>query len=218
MPSSGPAELGLPGVGHPARPRERADARRNRRKILDAAATLFGTHGVDQVSLDAVAAEAGVGKGTLFRRFGDKAGLAAALLDEQESAVQQAILSGPPPIGPGAPPAQRAAAFTRRYLDYVLDNTDLVLMSETASPGARFRLGAFRFWHRHLVVLLEQGGVATASEASVLAHAVLAPLGAEQLVAQLAGGIDRDRLVDGLVRHTGAVFGHTGAVCDCRQR
>lgn len=57
-------------------PRERADAARNRAKVLAAATKLFAEEGVEAVSMDAVAAEAGVGKGTLFRRFGDKAGLA----------------------------------------------------------------------------------------------------------------------------------------------
>src|SRR5262245_47222458 len=73
-------------------PRERADAARNRARVLAAAAELFGRLGVDSVSMDAVAAEAGVGKGTLFRRFGDKAGLAAALLDERERELQDAII------------------------------------------------------------------------------------------------------------------------------
>ena len=54
--------------------------------------------------MDQVAAAAGVGKGTLFRRFGDKSGLAAALLDARERVLQEAVLFGPPPLGPGAPP------------------------------------------------------------------------------------------------------------------
>lgn len=190
----------MPGVGTPSRPRERADAARNRRKVLDAAAALFADRGVDAVSLDLVAAEAGVGKGTVFRRFGDKSGLAAALLDEREQELQRAMLCGPPPLGPGAPPVARAVAFTRGYLDYVFDNPELVRMSETASPGARFRIGAFRFWHRHLAVLLGESGLA-AVRASVLAHALLAPLAAEHLLAQLAAGARRADVVDGLVRH-----------------
>ena len=48
--------------------RERADAQRNRLKVLSAAERLFACHGVENVSMDAIAAEAGVGKGTLFRR------------------------------------------------------------------------------------------------------------------------------------------------------
>src|SRR4051794_21084817 len=88
-------------------PKERADAARNRVKVLDAAARLFAEQGVDAVSMDAIATEAGVGKGTLFRRFGDKAGLAVALLDERERVLQEAILRGPAPLGPGAAGPER---------------------------------------------------------------------------------------------------------------
>src|SRR6266571_458096 len=73
----------LPLLGEPAA--ERADAQRNRLKILDAAERLFAANGIANVSMDAVAKAAGVGKGTLFRRFGDRAGLAVALLGERGS-------------------------------------------------------------------------------------------------------------------------------------
>lgn len=165
-------------------PRERADAARNRAAVLDAAAELFARHGVASVSMDAIAATAGVGKGTLFRRFGDKAGLAAALLDERERVLQQRILSGPAPLGPGdrgaePPPDARLRAFVEAYLDYALEHLDLVRMSETASPGARYRIGAYRFWHRHVAVLI--GLARPKSDADALAHAVLAPLAGEHL-------------------------------------
>src|SRR5882724_4322754 len=96
----------LPVVGQPPTA-ERSDAARNRKRVLDAAKKLFDERGVLAVTLDDVVAAAGVGKGTLFRRFGDKAGLAVALLDEQERALQQALASGPPPLGPGAAPGDR---------------------------------------------------------------------------------------------------------------
>ncbi|GIH94451.1 TetR/AcrR family transcriptional regulator [Planobispora siamensis] len=169
-------------MGEP--PRERADAARNRLKVLAAAAKLFREKGVDGVSMDAVAAEAGVGKGTLFRRFGDKSGLAVALLDERERELQAGILSGPPPLGPGAPAAERLAAFTDAYLDYVLGHLDLVRMSETASPGARYRIGAYRFWRRHVAILLAE--LRPGCDADPLAHAVLASLAAEQVTALVA--------------------------------
>jgi len=159
-------------------PKERADAARNRAAILAAAGRLFAEHGVESVSMDAVAAEAGVGKGTLFRRFGDKAGLAVALLDHRESELQEAILSGPPPLGPDAAGATRLAAFAESYLDYLLAHLDLVRMSETASPGARYRIGAYRFWHRHLALLFGADG-------DFKAHALLAALGAEHVTAVL---------------------------------
>ncbi|HEX6232110.1 MAG TPA: helix-turn-helix domain-containing protein [Jiangellaceae bacterium] len=170
-------------------PKERADAARNRAAVLDAAAELFEEHGVEKVSMDAIAAKAGVGKGTLFRRFGDKAGLAVALLDERERALQESILFGPAPLGPGGDadepsPSQRLAAFVAGYLDYVLSHLDLVRMSETASPGARYRIGAYRFWHRHVVLLLTAGR--PGEDADALAHALLALLSAEHLHAVVA--------------------------------
>jgi AcrR family transcriptional regulator len=161
-------------------PRERADAARNRAAILDAAARLFAEHGVEAVSMDQVAAAAGVGKGTLFRRFGDKAGLAAALLDARERVLQEAVLSGPPPLGPGAPGEERLRAFADAYLDYAIEYLPLLRMSETASPGARYRIGAYRFWHRHVAILLPE-----AADPEFTAHALLAQLSAEHLTAVL---------------------------------
>ncbi len=161
-------------------PKERADAARNRAAILDAAASLFAEQGVDAVSMDQVAAAANVGKGTLFRRFGDKAGLAAALLDARERVLQEGILHGPPPLGPGAPPSERLLAFADAYVDYVLKHLPLVRMSETAAPGARYRIGAYRFWHRHVAILLD--GTPDPEHA---AHALLAPLAAEHVTALL---------------------------------
>jgi AcrR family transcriptional regulator len=167
-------------------PKERADAARNRAVVLSAAAALFRRHGVDGLSMDAVAAAAGVGKGTLFRRFGDKAGLAAALLDDQERTLQEAILFGPSPLGPGKPgdepaPRTRLRAFVDAYLDYLLAHLALVRMSETASPGARYRIGAYRFWHRHVTLIL-----AGRDDPEADAHALLATLAAEHVQAVVA--------------------------------
>lgn len=182
--------------------RERADAARNRRRILDAAAEQFAAHGVEQVSMDAIAVAAGVGKGTLFRRFGDRAGLAAALLHERETELQEAILRGPAPLGPGdgpgePGPADRVDAFVRAYLAYAFANLELLRASETASPGARYRIGAYRFWHVHLAMLLTGAGHA-AARAEIVAHALLAPLAAESLTAQLDAGREREDVAEAL--------------------
>ncbi|MGW3042036.1 TetR/AcrR family transcriptional regulator [Kitasatospora sp. NPDC001159] len=163
-------------------PVERADAARNRAAVLEAAARLFAEHGAEAVSMDQVATAAGVGKGTLFRRFGDKAGLGVALLDARERELQEAILRGPAPLGPGAEPGERLAAFVDAYLDYLLEHLDLVRMSETASRGARYRVGAYRFWHRHTAILLTDAGAADPEHD---AHALLAALAAEHVAALL---------------------------------
>src|SRR5579872_4460446 len=161
-------------------PKERADAARNRVAVLAAAAALFAEHGVAEVSMDQIAAAAGVGKGTLFRRFGDKSGLASALLDAAERELQEGILHGPPPLGPGAPADERIAAFTAAYVDYLLKHLDMVRMSETAAQGARYRIGAYRFWHQHLMILL-----AGTEDPDFAAHALLAMVAAEHVSAVL---------------------------------
>jgi AcrR family transcriptional regulator len=178
-----------------ARPvKERVDAARNRAAVLEAAARLFAEQGVAAVSMDQVAAAAGVGKGTLFRRFGDKSGLAAALLDARERVLQEAILHGPPPLGPGAAADERLTTFVDAYFDYLLEHLDLIRMSETAAPGARYRIGAYRFWHRHTAILL--GGT---PDPEHTAHVLLAALSAEH-VSALLPELGEERIRAGLLR------------------
>jgi AcrR family transcriptional regulator len=60
----------------------RADAERNRRRLLDAAFELFSERGLD-VGVAEIAARAGVGRGTLFRNFASKEDLIAAIVSER---------------------------------------------------------------------------------------------------------------------------------------
>jgi AcrR family transcriptional regulator len=105
---SAPGAIELPMATRPA---ERGDAARNRERILAAARRLFAERDPSTVSIDDIAAAACVGKGTVFRRFGDRAGLADALIDDGMRRFQDAFLDGPPPLGPGAPPGERLEAF-----------------------------------------------------------------------------------------------------------
>jgi AcrR family transcriptional regulator len=175
---------------------ERADARRNRLKVLAAAERLFAEHGVRHVSLDAIAAAAGVGKGTVFRRFGDRAGLAVALLDERERELQERILTGPPPLGPDAAAGDRLLAFLDAYVDLLDAHVELLLDSENAATGSRYRVGAYRFWHRHVAVLLEQAR--SGLDADYTAHALLAPLAADLHQALRDEAYDVPRIKSGL--------------------
>ncbi|MGY4768616.1 TetR/AcrR family transcriptional regulator [Kribbella sp. CWNU-51] len=195
--STGPqsaSQRGLPLVGEP-RP-ERADARRNRLRVLEAADRLFTEQGVKNVSLDAIAAAAGVGKGTVFRRFGDRAGLAVALLDEREQELQAKILTGPPPLGPGAPPVVRVMAFLDAYLDLLDRHVELFMDSENASDGARYRIGSYHLWHRHLSHLIE--AARPDLDADYTAHVLLAPLAADLHSALRTQGFDLERMKAGL--------------------
>jgi AcrR family transcriptional regulator len=181
-------ELPLAGV-----PKPRADAARNREKVLEAARRLFAERGVENVTIEQIARAAGVGKGTVFHRFGDRAGLVMALVDGHERTLQNELLRGPPPLGPGAPPAERLAALLDALVELLERYGDLLRDSEAARAGARYSAGAYAAWHRHATLLIAEAR--PDADAPVLAHLVLAPLAAEHFKHVREGeGVDADRL------------------------
>ena len=82
--------------------------------------------------MQAVATEAGVGKGTVFHRFGDRDGLTGALIDEYMRAFQDEFLHGAPPLGPGGPPQVRLEAFFAELVRLQVDHLELALAAERA--------------------------------------------------------------------------------------
>jgi polyketide synthase 12 len=75
--------------------------------------------------MDGLADRAGLGKGTVFRRFGSRAGIFAALLDDDERDFQEQVLAGPPPLGPGALPLDRLIAYGRARIDFLIEHRDI---------------------------------------------------------------------------------------------
>ena len=170
------ASHSLPVIG-PQAP-ERADAARNRQKILDAARRLVEQHGMENVSMDMLAEAACVGKGTIFRRFGDRAGVAHALLDEHERALQEGFIRGEPPLGPGAPPVERLRAFGHAVIALLEEHGELIAAAESGSPGARFRSPVFRAHRAHVTSLLTEFDPRL--DAEYHADSLLAVLAADQ--------------------------------------
>src|SRR5436190_9703258 len=156
---------------------ERADAARNRRRILAAAAQLIEARGVEQVSMDAIAAEAGVGKGTLFRRFGDRSGLVMALLDERTREFQDAMIRGEPPLGPGAEPVERICAFGRGMLALLEQHGEMLLAAELGARWVRGEAGVYALYRTHLAMLVREAAPELDDE--YVAEALLTPLSAE---------------------------------------
>src|SRR3954469_3386880 len=150
---------------------ERRDAARNREALLVAAQALIEHCGIDGVTMDALAARAGVGKGTVFRRFGSREGLMAALLNFSETEWQPSVISGPPPLGPGAPPMERLLAFGRSRLEVNLRLADLIRAAGAA--GVR-SYAAYSFVAMHTRHLMGELGVR--GDIALLATALLAPL------------------------------------------
>ncbi|SDS61898.1 TetR/AcrR family transcriptional regulator [Microlunatus soli] len=193
----------LPVLGQ--RPVERSDAARNRERILAAARRLVDERGGGQLTMNAVAAAAEVGVGTVYRRFGDQAGLVDALMNEREIALQQQLLTGPPPLGPGALPRDRIIAFLHAYADMLEAYAPVLATAGSAARNAQHGRGAGAFRHQHLALLIEQlsadRGRAPGHEldAHFLADALLAPLDPAAFLGQRDGlGYSLQRIKNGL--------------------
>jgi AcrR family transcriptional regulator len=141
----------LPIAGPSGSLAERADAARNRERILKVASDLVACRGIDAISMQDIAKAAAVGTGTVYRRFGDRAGLALALLDAETRRFQEELLRGDPPLGPGAAPAERLAAFGVRYLELLDAHAPLILAAEPPHGDGR---GPLAFYLTHLAVLI----------------------------------------------------------------
>ncbi|MEU3721459.1 helix-turn-helix domain-containing protein [Streptomyces sp. NPDC031705] len=172
---AGPARHAAPGRGgRLPHPRQREDAIRNRAQILAAAEQLFTEGDPRGVTMDHIAKAAGVGRATLYRRFPDPASVAAALLEEHERILRGRLAFGPPPLGPGAPPAQRLAAFYSAALEHLERHLPLALVT---GPGpALFTCGMYRHWREHVRVVLVEAG---AADPDVSVDALLSPLSPE---------------------------------------
>ncbi|GAA4367785.1 helix-turn-helix domain-containing protein [Nocardioides caricicola] len=183
-------------------PAERRDAARNRVALLEAAERLVAAHGVAGVTMDAVAHEAGVGKGTVFRRFESREGLMAALLNHSETEWQAAVISGPPPLGPGADPWDRLLAFGRSRLETTIVHAELIRAAGRASTRST---AAYSFIAMHVRYLLAELGVT--GDLQLLAIALLAPLEAPILDQVELDGIPVDRVYAGWVDLASRIVG-----------
>ncbi|WP_433594129.1 TetR/AcrR family transcriptional regulator [Nocardia sp. CA-145437] len=175
-------------------PKERADAARNRQAILAAARTLFAEEGADAATMDRIAAAAGVAKGTLFHRFGNRAGLLYELVAEGAVGLMEAVTSGPPPLGPGAPAGDRLLAYFDAMTRLIADDLELNVAYQALPPHPR-RDEFHAFWANHISTLLRE--IRPDLDAEVVGGLLLAPLGGE-LVPYLVRSGQRDRLLDGV--------------------
>lgn len=182
---------------HAPAERERADARRNRERILCAAARLIDEKGIDCMSMDDVAHAAGVGKGTLYRRFGDRAALLRALISEPEQEFQDNLIRGLPPLGPGAPAAARLHAFGEQLLRFLDGHAIYVKAGEQLGGGKRYAHPVYAFYQTHVTLLLREA-CGTDEVNPYMVDALLAPLAAEPFLYQRdVRGMTVDEIVDG---------------------
>jgi AcrR family transcriptional regulator len=176
--------------------RERADARRNRERILCAAARIVQARGLDGFSMDDVAAEARVGKGTLYRRFGDRASLIRALVEEPERDFQDAMIRGAPPLGPGAPALQRLHAFGAGVLGLLQQNVQF-MRDTKGERSSQFTHPVYAFYRTHVTILLREI-LGDGTRTDYLVDSLLAPLSPDAFVYQRdVRGMSTEEMIDG---------------------
>ncbi|MFD8544430.1 TetR/AcrR family transcriptional regulator [Streptomyces sp. NPDC059649] len=183
----------------------RKDAVRNRKAVLEAADALFArSERPEDLTMADIAAAAGVGKGTLFRAFGDRAGLLRALYEARLEPIREAVEAGPPPLGPATPPQERVPALLDAVLCFKLDNRRLALALEESWSSGLYQASHYERWHGLLRSVLEQ--IPGLTDAEFTAHALLAATRAD-LVERLAGqeGTPREQLRAQLASYAGRV-------------
>ncbi len=180
----------------------RQDAARNRRAILLATEELLSRHRPDEVTIEQVAAAAGVGKGTVFHRFGNRMGLMLALMQERAFELGESVRSGEPPLGPGAPPRERLLAFLTAVVEVVGRNKGLMaaLGAEIASmpkphDGPAREHPVYQSWHGHVSALLAEANPDL--DAELVADLLLAGLNSDPILRLLERG-ETDRLAAAL--------------------
>jgi AcrR family transcriptional regulator len=159
---------------------ERADAVRNRLHLLATAREMLAEEGVDKLTMDGLAERAGLGKGTVFRRFGTRAGIFEALMEDAERAFQEQVLSGPPPLGPGAAPLDRLIAYGRARVGFMIEHREITRAGldgrQSVPIGSEMTLSRM-----HIRMLLGQIQLGTADR-DVLAVQLTAALDAPLLL------------------------------------
>jgi AcrR family transcriptional regulator len=174
------------GAGHAARSK-RADARRNEKTLLDAAAAIFVTSGVEAPVRD-IAAKAGVGLGTIYRHFPTRADLIIAVYRHQVDACAEA---GPALLASGSTPHAALTQWVDLFVDFLI--TKHGLAAALQSDNARFETLHAYFLDRLVPVcaqLLDAAAAAGQIQPDVGAYELLRGIG------NLCAGVDGDSRYD----------------------
>lgn len=179
--------------------KQRVDAVRNRAVVLEAAARLFdAADDPEQVSMNDIAAAAGVGKGTLFRGFGDRLGLILALVEKRNASLYADFSARM--AAETTTPAERVLSALEALLTFKTQNRALMLALENGGNGSPYATVMYEPWHAHLAgIVTEAHGP---HDASFLAHALLAAVRSD-LIEHLRD--EPDRVRSGLAALTRAI-------------
>lgn len=192
---------GAPCGGGTAQRRERRDAAEHRQRILEQARRLFAAQGVERTSMAEIARAAGVGQGTLYRRYAHKGDLCAALLGENTrsliSQVETRIACG------DAPALELLADLLERAAVFTEGNAPLLGAIDDAACGSRreaaFTNPLYSWLRATCLALLRRAaarGEADPLDAEATVDALLAPLAADLYLYQRTSlGMSRERIL-----------------------
>ncbi len=185
---------------------ERSDAAANRALILRTAERLFAERGVADVGMADIAAAAGVGKGTLYRRFASKGELCLSLMDSQMREFQDENLARfREQTGEGVPYLEQLAIFLEALVEFTEFHSPL--LAEVQRDGIAqgdVRLNLPHFWQYTTVRALlraaaRNGEVAATLDLDYLGEALLAPLHVDTFGFQRrVRGYSTERIGEGL--------------------
>lgn len=183
---------------------ERRDAVESRRKILDAARRLFEERGVDSVSMHEIGRVAGVGQGTLYRRFEHKGALCSALLSEEIENFQDESRRR---IGSRGSALGRLKWFLGRLAKFNDENAPLLgAVRDAAGGGRRIEMHRNPFYEglREIVAsllreALEGGEIRPGLDVECVADTLLAALNIDLYLYQRRElEMNRERIVESL--------------------
>lgn len=183
----------------------RGDAAQNRELLLETAVNLFNQHGTQNVTMADIAKAAGVGKGTLYRKFANKAELCYALMDTQLQTFQNGMIGRMRQLAEqGKSPMEMLDQFMDGVVHFTADN--LPLLCQVRNGQVKTSSDSFsrpHYWMNQTVQGLlsqavENGEISADLDTQYTADALIAPLDAHILQVHLESGFTRDRISNGL--------------------
>lgn len=175
-------------------PPTRADAVKNRAVLLRTARRLFNAHGVEHVSMTQLADEAGVGKGTLYRHFSNKAEVCYALLDTEQRDLQEDTFRR---LQNSTPPAESLKCFLGDVVAFVYRNLDLLSPALHEGNVSSLEFPAHVWYRQTIRGLLARSGAS--GDIDYLSDALYVMLNVETINYQRRTlGYDEERITAGV--------------------
>mgnify|MGYP001034633116 CR=1 FL=1 len=174
----------------------RADAVKNRAVLLRTARRLFNADGVDNTTMTQLADEAGVGKGTLYRHFSNKAEVCYALLDSEQRELQAGTFEQ---LRDSDDPAVVLRAFLADVVQFVWRNDELLSPALHEGNVSSLEFPAHVWYRQTIRGLLGRAGAT--GDLDYLADVLYVMLNVETIHYQRHTlGYDQTRVIDGILR------------------